>query len=50
MLLPCQTQMMQLNLVFSMAVEQQLKAMLLPRASAERQNTRPTHYCTCSSE
>ena len=39
MLLPCQTQMIQLNLVFSMAVEQQLKAMLLPRASAERQNT-----------
>ena len=31
MLLPCQTQMIQLNLVF--------KAMLLPRASAERQNT-----------
>ena len=39
MLLPCQTQMIQLNLVFSMAVEQQLKAMLLPRAIAERQNT-----------
>ena len=39
MLLPCQTQMIQLNLVFSMAVEQQLKATLLPRASAERQNT-----------
>ena len=39
MLLPCQTQMIQLNLVFSMAVEQQLKAMLLPRASTERQNT-----------
>ena len=29
-----------------MAVEQQLKAMLLPRASAECQNTWPTHYCT----
>ena len=39
MLLPCQTQMIQLNLVFNMTVEQQLKAMLLPRASTERQNT-----------
>ena len=39
MLLPCQTQMIQLNLVFSMAVEQQLTAMLLSRASAEHQNT-----------
>ena len=33
--------MIQLNLVFSVAVEQQLKAMLLPRTSAERQNTPP---------
>lgn len=39
MLLPCQTQMIQLNLVFSMAAEQQLKAMLLPRTSTERQST-----------
>lgn len=35
MLLPCQTEMIQINLVFSMAVEQQLKAMLLPRAAAQ---------------
>lgn len=39
MLLPCQTQMIQLNSVFSMAVEQQLNTMLLPRAAAECQNT-----------
>ena len=38
--------MIQLNLVFSVAVEQQLKAMLLPRTSAERQNPPPPLHPT----